>query len=56
MGPGQRRIEPETQVPSGTENVPIGAVSAGDTWSFSAIGQWKTGFVWCGPDGYRNFL
>ncbi len=29
---------------------------AGETWSFSAKGQWKTGFVLCGPDGYRNFL
>ena len=36
--------------------VAFGPVSAGDTWSFSAEGQWTTGFVSCGPDGYRNFL
>ena len=56
MGPGQRKIEAKTEVPAAANGVPIGAVSAGDTWSFSATGQWKTGFVWCGPDGYRNFL
>ena len=44
------------RVLSGEREVALGPVSAGDTWSFSAKGQWKTGFVWCGPDGYRNFL
>jgi hypothetical protein len=44
------------QVSAGEREVAIVSVSAGDTWSFSATGQWRTGFVWCGPDGYRNFL
>ena len=44
------------RVPAGEREVALGPVSAEDTWSFSATGQWKTGFVWCGPDGYRNFL
>lgn len=30
--------------------------AAGDTWSFSASGQWTNGWITCGPDGYRNFL
>ena len=46
----------EIQVPSGEREVGIGTVSAGETWSFSAAGEWSTGFVRCGPDGYRNFL
>ena len=46
----------EIQVPSGERDVAIGTVSTGDTWSFSAAGEWRTGFVRCGPDGYRNFL
>ena len=46
----------EIQVPSGERDVAIGTVSAGDTWSFSAAGEWRTGFVRCGPEGYRNFL
>ncbi len=44
------------QVPSGEREVAIGTVSAGDTWSFSAAGEWGARFVRCGPDGYRNFL
>ncbi len=44
------------QVPAREREVALGPVSAGDTWSFSAKGQWKTGFVSCGPDGYRNFF
>ena len=44
------------RVPAGEREVALGPVSAEDTWSFSAKGQWKTGFVSCGPDGYRNFL
>ena len=46
----------QIQVPSGEREVVVGTVSAGETWSFSAAGKWKTGFVWCGADGYRNFL
>ena len=46
----------EIRVPSGEREVPIGTVSAAETWSFSAAGEWSTGFVSCGPDGYRNFL
>src|ERR1700687_5471919 len=44
------------QVSSGEREVAIGTALTGETWSFSAAGQWKTGFVWCGADGYRNFL
>src|ERR1700740_1672368 len=44
------------QVPAGKKEVALRSVSANDTWSFSANGQWSTGFVSCGPDGYRNFL
>jgi hypothetical protein len=44
------------RVPAREQEVALGPVSAGETWSFSATGQWKTGFVWCGPDGYRNFF
>ena len=44
------------RVPAGEREVALGPVSAGDTWSFSANGDWSTGFVRCGPDGYRNFL
>jgi hypothetical protein len=44
------------RVPAEKREVALGPVSAEDTWSFSATGQWKTGFVSCGPDGYRNFL
>ena len=44
------------QVPAEKHEVVVGTVSAGETWSFSAAGEWSTGFVRCGPDGYRNFL
>ncbi len=44
------------QVPAGKQEVVVGAVSAGDTWSFSAAGNWSTGVVSCSPDGYRNFI
>ena len=56
MGAKPGKIEREIRVPSGEREVPIGTVSAGETWSFSAAGEWSTGFVRCGPDGYRNFL
>src|SRR6478609_9468424 len=46
----------EIQVPAAEREVALGTVSAGDTWSFSAAGEWRTGFVRCGPDGYRNFF
>jgi hypothetical protein len=46
----------EFQVPSAEREVALGSVSAGDTRSFSAAGDWSTGFVRCGPDGYRNFV
>ena len=44
------------RVPAGEREVALGPASAEDTWSFSAKGQWSTGFVSCGPDGYRNFF
>ena len=56
MGAKPGKIEREIRVPSGEREVPIGTVSAGETWSLSAAGEWSTGFVRCGPDGYRNFL
>ena len=31
-------------------------VFAGKTWSFSATGRWSNGWIWAGPDGYRNFV
>jgi hypothetical protein len=43
-------------VPSDHPSVPVSTVRAGDTWSFSASGQWTNGFIRCGPGGYRNFL
>ena len=46
----------EVNVPSNLPSVPVMRVSAGETWSFSASGQWTNGFITCGPDGYRNFL
>jgi hypothetical protein len=46
----------QIQVPAGEREVVVGTLSIGDTWSFSAAGKWKTGFVWCGADGYRNFF
>ena len=46
----------QIQVPSGEREAALGSVSAGDTRSFSAAGDWSTGFVRCGPDGYRNFI
>ncbi len=55
-GPEPPDADQPIQVPSGERDVVIGTVSAGETWSFSAAGKWKTGFVWCGPEGYRNFL
>ncbi len=56
MGAKPGKIEREIRVPSGEREVAIGTVSAGETWSLSAAGEWSTGFVRCGPDGYRNFL
>ena len=46
----------QREVPSTERQVAIGTVSAGETWSFSAAGEWGRGFVRCGPEGYRNFL
>jgi hypothetical protein len=48
--------EHKIEVSAGAPEVVVGTVSAGATWSFSSTGEWKTGFVRCGPDGYRNFL
>ena len=56
MGHQPPETSREIQVPSGEREVAIGTVSAGDTWSFSAAGEWGAGFVRCGPDGYRNFF
>src|SRR5271154_3346822 len=56
MGADPLEAGQEIRIPSGEREVAIGRVSAGDTWSFSAAGEWSTGFVRCGPDGYRNFL
>ena len=56
MGNEPPKAEREIRVPSREREVAIGTVSAGETWSFSAAGEWSTGFVRCGPDGYRNFL
>ncbi|MGH6797791.1 MAG: hypothetical protein ACREDI_05350, partial [Roseiarcus sp.] len=56
MGAEPPEAEHEIRVPSGEREVAIGTVSAGETWSLSAAGEWSTGFVHCGPDGYRNFL
>ena len=46
----------EVVVPSDQRAVRVMPVAAGDTWSFSASGQWTNGWITCGPDGYRNFL
>ena len=56
MGDRPRGSLRKIQVPSEEREVAVRTVSAGETWSFSAAGQWQTGFVWCGADGYRNFL
>ncbi len=45
-----------TTVPGDRRETRVGAVSAGETWSFSASGFWSKGFVRSGPDGYRNFV
>jgi hypothetical protein len=59
----QRRLEAEQAAATVEADVRADApavrfmtVSADETWSFSAVGQWTNGFVRCGPDGYRNFL
>jgi hypothetical protein len=44
------------QIPAGEREVALGSVSAGETRSFSAAGDWSTGVVSCGPEGYRNFV
>jgi hypothetical protein len=46
----------QTELPSDLPAVRIMTVTAGDTWSFSATGQWTNDCIRCGPDGYRNFL
>src|SRR5271165_24715 len=46
----------QTEVPSDSPAVRTMTITAGDTWSFSATGQWTNGFIRCGPDGYRNFF
>src|SRR3984957_19460000 len=56
MGADPLEAGQEIRIPSGEREVVIGTVTAGETWSFSAAGEWSTGFVRCGPDGYRNFL
>jgi hypothetical protein len=56
MGNGPPEAGWEFQVPAEEREVALGAVSAGETWSFSAAGNWSTGVVSCGPDGYRNFF
>ncbi len=56
MGNEPAKAGREIQVPAEKREVVVGTVSAGETWSFSAAGEWSTGFVRCGPDGYRNFL
>ena len=56
MGADPLEAGQEIRIPSGEREVAIGTVTAGETWSFSAAGEWRTGFVRCGPDGYRNFL
>src|SRR3984885_15839802 len=56
MGADPLEAGQEIRIPSGEREVGIGTVTAGETWSFSAAGEWRTGFVRCGPDGYRNFL
>ncbi len=48
--------EHEIQVGSESREVEVRTVAAGETWSFSASGQWRNGFFRCGPEGYRNFL
>ncbi len=48
--------EREIQVGSERLEVEVRTVAAGETWSFSASGQWSNGFIRCGPEGYRNFL
>ena len=56
MGADPLEAGREIRVPSREREVAIGTFSAGETWSFSAAGEWSTGFVHCGPGGYRNFL
>jgi hypothetical protein len=56
MGADPLEAGQEIRIPSGEREVAIGTVTAGETWSFSAAGEWRTGFVRCGPHGYRNFL
>ena len=43
-------------VPSNDPAVRVMAVSAGETWSFSASGRWTNRWWASGPGGYRNFL
>src|ERR1700722_18248282 len=54
MGADPLEAGREIRVPSREREVAIGTFSAGETWSFSAGGEWSTGFVHCGPGGYRN--
>ena len=54
MGADPLEAGREIRVPSREREVAIGTFSAGETWSFSAAGEWSTGFVHCGPGGYRN--
>ena len=56
MGDQPQETVREIRVSSKDREVAAWTVSAGETWSFSAAGDWSTGFVHCGPDGYRNFL
>ena len=45
----------QTELPFDLPAVRIMTVTASDTWSFSATGQWTNDCIRCGPDGYRNF-
>ena len=49
-------IKREVDVPCDRRETLVGSVTVGETWSFSASGQWTNGFIRCGPNGYRNFL
>ena len=55
-GKGGREETMDIVVPSNDPAVRVMAVSAGETWSFSASGRWTNGWWISGPHGYRNFL
>jgi hypothetical protein len=45
-----------TDVSSDAPGVRVMTVSEGETWHFSATGEWTNGFIQCGPNGYTNFI